>query len=61
MTLYLRYVKGTIGVPFTPLVIPLADSICDGFSSKIMIRVHRFNRVQSNWEGEEEAKMEIAV
>ena len=61
MTLYLRYVKGTIGLPFTPFVIPLPDSICDGFASNVMVRVLKVAISQPNLGGDEVAKMEISV
>jgi hypothetical protein len=61
MTLYLRYIKRDIGLPFTPLVIPLADTICDGFASVVMVRVLKLDMSQLDWEGDEVAKMEISV
>ena len=62
MTLYLRHTHLGMGLPFTPLVIPLPDSICDGFASNVMVRVLKLDRGQSDWESDEEvAKMEISV
>ena len=62
MTLYLRYIKSSgMGFPFTPLVIPLPDSICDGFASNVMVRVLKMAISQPNLEGDEVAKMEISV